>query len=155
MSIIKQRLGEGGSVEYRELVYKQIGARVGVAEDWLIGLHHPEMNEFLDMQTRQLVLELRAMVLSSKGGEAQRFVKSDTTTFRYTAPRRPWWISKRRWAKWECDVVEIPRTLVVQCSFTPEYIYPDCSKVFPGDGRVIRVPNMSTPYAMWKEDSHG
>jgi len=151
MGIIGQRLGPGGSIEYQEMVYKQIAARVGIAEEWLAGMHHPEMHEFLDMQTRQLIHELRAMVLSSEGGEEQPFSKSSTTTFRYTAPRRPWWISKKRWAKWKCDVIEIPRTLTVEGSVTPEYIYPDCSKVFPKEDRVVRIATMSTHWAMWKD----
>lgn len=151
MGIIEQRTGPDGAIEYQEMVYKQIAARVGIAEEWLAGMHHPEMTEMLDMQMNQLILSLRVKVLSSKGGDEQHFTKTETTTFRYTAPRRPWWISKKRWAKWECDVVEIPRTLTVDGSVTPEYIYPDCSRVFPPGERVVRVANLNTNYAVWKD----
>jgi len=127
------------TVQLQEMYYKQIAARTGVAEEILVGLHHAELQSYADMTMQQMILTLNAQVLSSKGGEEQSISDSRTTVFRFTAPRRPWWISKRRWAKWKCDVVEIPRTLEVAVRFTPEYTYPDCSMVFPKNERVIRV----------------
>jgi len=126
-------------IQVREVYYKQIGARIGVAEDMLVGLHHVSLQDYMDVTFKQLILALNAQVLSSKGGEEQSISKSRTTVFRFTAPRRPWWISKRRWAKWKCDVVEIPRTIEVAVRFTPEYIYPDCSRMFPKGERVFKV----------------
>jgi len=137
-------------VSTQELAYKQVMARMGADEGMLTGMHHAELSHFMDQMTQQLVLELRAMVLSSDGGDEQVFEESHTTFFCYMAPRRPWWISKRRWAKWECDVIEIPRTVTVLARVKPEYTYPDCSKVFPPNERVIRVANLK--HSMRVED---
>lgn len=126
-------------IDIQELYYKQVAAKTGIADVMLVGLHHAELQSYLDMTMAQTILAMNAEVLASKGGEEQTITENRTTIFRFTAPRRPWWISKRRWVKWKCDVVEVPRTLEVVVRFTPEYTYPDCSRVFPKGERVFKV----------------
>lgn len=138
-------------LEFQEMFYKQVAARVGIAEGLLAGLHHAEFRSMYEMKLRQLLLEINAMVLASKGGPTQTITKTSTTTFRFTAPKKPWWITKKRWAKWPCMVVEVPRDLTVKVECTPEYVYPDCSQVFPKEDRVIRMVTMQSPMAFWKD----
>lgn len=138
-------------VDVQEVFHKSLGARIGTPRALLGGIHHPEFSSHIDYVTDSLIVELNAMITASKGGEPQTFTHVTRTTFRYTAPRKPWWVSKRRWAKWPCDVVEVPRELIGKVEVTPEYIYPDCSRVFPKGERVMRVV---TPRESWKVEDY-
>lgn len=64
-------------------------------------------------------MEFEAWVLA---GQEMGETFTDSTTFRYSAPRKPWWISKKRWARWKCDIVEIPRDITVD--ITQRWLYP-------------------------------
>jgi len=138
-------------LDTQELFYKRIAARTLVGLEMLTGIHHLETQSYLDEMTDNLIVELNALVVAQEAGPTQTFTHVTRTTFRYTAPRKPWWVSKRRWAKWPCDVVEVPRELIGKVEVTPEYIYPDCSRVFPKGERVMRVV---TPRESWKVEDY-
>jgi hypothetical protein len=108
MPIIEPESARVHLVSYLQLRFNQALEAQG-----LRGLKDPEVEILDQIDPVQMAFRFQAAVLATQK-EGKTF--SEVSTFRFSAPRKPWWISKKRWARWKCDIIEVPRRLTVDVS---------------------------------------